>query len=49
MNQPILLKYKGAMEYTGILRLSPEAELVARRLKARTSLSTKAIVSRMIL
>lgn len=49
MSKPITLKCKSTAECTGVIRLSPEAELVVRRLKAKTNLSTKAIVSSILL
>ena len=47
--KPITLKSKSSGECTGVIRLSPEAEQVVRRLKSRTNLSTKSIVSQIII
>ena len=49
MSKPIRLKTKSPGECTGVIRLSPEAEQVVRRLKAKTNLSTKTLVSQIIL
>lgn len=48
-NGPIVLKAGGrACECIGTVRLTPEAEKVVRRLKAKTGLSIRQIVSDII-
>jgi len=49
MNNPIVLKSKGySDECIGTVRLTPAAEKVVRRLRAKTGLSIRYIVSEII-
>ncbi len=49
MSNPIVLKAPAVSnECLGVVRLSPEAEKVVRRLKAKTGLSIRYIVSEII-
>lgn len=47
--KPIVLKAKSEEEYIGVVRLSPEAERIVKRLRAKTCLSARAIVSEIII
>lgn len=46
--KPIVLKARTAENSVGVVRLSPEAEKVVRRLSLRSGLPIKAIVSEII-
>lgn len=48
INGPIVLKAGGQYECIGTVRLTPEAEKVVRRLKAKTGLPIRQIVSEII-
>ena len=49
MNNSIVLKTRSVNECVGVVRLNPEAEMVVRRLKAKTCQPTSYIVSEIII
>lgn len=46
--KPIVLKVQSAEDCVGVVRLSPEAEKVVRRLRSRCQLTIRQIVSEII-